>query len=112
MLSLSLLAWLTLFAAIFALWWQSDKVKSRALILVQNHCRQLNLQLLDQTMVLRGLWPQRSAAGNLQLRRRYDFEFTSTGATRHKGYLVLLGITVLSMELEAHVLPDQDRSLH
>ena len=109
MLSLSLLFWLTLFVALAALWWQSDKVKSLALNHALLHCRKLNLQLLDQTMVLTGLKPVRNDSGSLSLRRRYQFEFTVNGETRHKGTMELLGNTVRSVALEPHLLPEQDQ---
>lgn len=112
MLSLSLLFWLTFFAALITLWWQSDKVKVFALNHVQLHCRQLGLQLLDQTMVLKGLWPQRSAEGSVALRRRYQFEFTVSGQTRHKGELLMLGNRVHSLQLEPHPMPEQQESQH
>ncbi len=112
MLSLSTLAWLTLVAALVALWWQSDRIKLHALQLVQRHCKQLNLQLLDQTMVLRGLWPSRNQQGELRLRRRYEFEFTSTGQTRHKGLLILIGDLVQSLELEPHPMPEDESNIH
>lgn len=112
MLSLSLLFWLTLFVAIAALWWQSDKVKSLALNHALLHCRKLNLQFLDQTMVLTGLHPVRNEAGRLSLRRRYQFEFTVNGETRHKGTMELFGNVIRSIQLEPHVLPEQDQLPH
>ena len=69
MISLSFIFWLTLIAALFAFWWRSDQVKSFAIIHTLQYCRANNLQLLDQTMVLRGLWPIRAAEGHLGLRR-------------------------------------------
>lgn len=112
MLSLSLLFWLTLSGAVIVLWWQSDKVKAQAMRHVQLHCRQLGLQLLDQTMVLKGLWPARGKEGNLALRRRYQFEFSVSGATRHKGTVELIATSVQSLQLEPHPLPDNERHLH
>ncbi|MCY4356738.1 MAG: DUF3301 domain-containing protein [Gammaproteobacteria bacterium] len=111
-MSLLTLASLTLLAALIALWWQSDQVKRRALQLVRQRCSQLNLQLLDQTMVLRGLWPGRDSQGVLRMRRRYEFEFTSTGQTRHTGLLVLVGAIVQSLELEPHPIPEERQNLH
>ena len=63
-------------------------------------------------MVLRGLWPGRDQHGNLAWRRRYEFEFTSTGETRHRGLLILIGSSVRSLELEPHPMPEQDQTLH
>ena len=61
-------------------------------------------------MVLKGLWPVRTSDDYMQLRRRYQFEFTSTGAIRSKGQITLIGTRIKAIELEAHILPeDQDR---
>jgi len=98
MLSLSLLAWMALLVAVFSFWWQSDRVKNHALTQVAALCRRQNLQLLDQTLVLKGLWPVRDETGALGLRRRYSFEFTSTGETRYQGRVLLLGGRLLSLE--------------
>ena len=108
MISLSFIFWLTLVAALFAFWWRSDQVKSFAIIHTLQYCRANNLQLLDQTMVLRGLWPVRTAEGHLQLRRRYQFEFTSTGEIRNAGQIELIGLRVKVIQLEAHILPKED----
>jgi len=108
MLSLSLLFWMTIAAALIAFWWHSDKVKNLALALAQQHCARQGIQLLDQTMVLRGVWPQRDHNDALKLRRRYHFEFASTGETRYLGVVTMLGQKLKSMDLEAYVIPDND----
>ncbi len=87
-------------------WWQSGEYKSRALDLALQHCQQLNLQLLDQSMVIRGYWPVRREDGSWIIRRRYQFEFTSTGHQRYRGNLVLMGFKLDSMELEAYQIQD------
>ena len=110
MISLSLIFWLTLIVALGAFWWGSDSIKASSISHTLKYCRDRNLQLLDQTMVLKGLWPVRTVEGYIQLRRRYQFEFTSTGAIRNKGQIVLIGTRIKTIELEAHILPeDQDR---
>lgn len=106
MLSLSLLFWATLTAAFISFWWQSDKVKTLALGFVFQHLKNQSLQLLDQTMVLKGLWPCRDDTGTLRLRRRYGFEFTSTGQERYQGSISLAGQRLLSFDLDAHIFPD------
>lgn len=86
-------------------WWQSGEFKNHALHLAMQHCRQLGLQLLDQSMVIRGYWPVRQSDGSWRIRRTYQFEFTSTGHQRYRGSLVLTGFRLESMELEAYQLP-------
>lgn len=112
MLTLSSLVWMLLVAALVSLWWNSDKVKSLALAAVTRHCRERGLQLLDQTLVLKGLWPVRDKQGQLKLRRRYLFEFTSTGEQRYSGEMLLLGLTVHELQLEAHIIPEEDDGPH
>lgn len=112
MLSLSLLFWSTVVVAFVAFWWQSDKIKLWAMGHTSRYCQSRNLQLLDQTMVLKGLWPVRNEEGTLQLRRRYQFEFTSTGEIRNKGVIELLGRKVRTLELEAHILPEDHEQQH
>lgn len=59
-------------------------------------------------MVLRGVWPIRDEQGSLKIRRRYVFEFSSTGEARYQGTITLLGHVLKSLELEAHILPSDD----
>ena len=63
-------------------------------------------------MVLKGVWPVRDENEKLAIRRRYTFEFTSTGEVRNLGTIELLGRKLLKLELEAHILPDEDNPLH
>lgn len=87
-------------------WWQSGEYKNRALALALQHCQQLDLQLLDQSMVIRGYWPVRREDGRWFIRRTYQFEFTSTGQQRYRGNMVLIGFKLDSVELEAYQLPE------
>ena len=104
MLSLTVIIWLTGIAALAGFWWQSDAVKHYAMDLVSQHCREQGIQLLDQSMVIQGLWPVRNMAGSLQLRRRYVFEFTSTGEERYRGVITLVGRQKTQLELEPYVI--------
>lgn len=111
-MSLSLLFWFTCAVALVSFWWQSDKIKSLAMSQVLNYCREQNLQLLDQTMVLRGVWPQRGRDDGIRLRRRYSFEFTSTGEERYNGTVEMLGRKLQRLELAPHILPPSPDRLH
>ena len=57
-------------------------------------------------MVIKGLFPVRDESGSLCLRRRYRFEFTSTGEVRYRGVIVMVGRNKQSIELEPHILPE------
>lgn len=110
-MSLDFLFWATLAAALIAFWWHSDRIKALALGQINTACRQQGLQLLDQTMVLSGLWLVRGTEGSLTIRRRYRFEFSSTGSVRYGGLVELQGRKIVQIELEPHILPNKDQSL-
>lgn len=97
-----------LLGLILLYWWHSGAYKGRARLLAEQHCREYRLQLLDQSMVIRGLWPGRKSDGRWDLRRTYQFEFTSTGDQRYLGNLVLLGMALQSIELETYKLPPDE----
>ena len=111
--SLSFLIWSTVIASLIAFWWGGDKVKSIAMGHVYRLCKEQKLQLLDQTMVLKGVWPVRDSEGSLRLRRRYIFEFTSTGEARSQGSAELHGMRLHKLHLDPHMLPDDhEKFLH
>lgn len=95
-----------LIAFVLHYWWQSGEYKARAMDFALQHCRQLGLQLLDQSMVIRGYWPVRLGNGRWLIRRTYQFEFTSTGQQRYRGSLVLFDKKLDSIALEAYQLPE------
>ena len=94
-----------LLGLILLYWWHSGSYKGRARRIAEQHCSEYSLQLLDQSMVIRGFWPERKTNGRWDLRRTYHFEFTSTGDQRYQGVLVLLGMELQSIELETYKLP-------
>lgn len=111
MLTLTSIFWTAIAVALISFWWQGDKVKSTALQYLYDYCRQQDLQLLDQTIVLKGVWPCRNESGSMQLRRRYGFEFTSTGEERYTGMIELSGRRLQSIQVQAHILPDNNDRL-
>ena len=107
MYDLADLIWVLLAGACILYLLRSGQFKGRARQLAIAHCRQLDLQLLDDSMVIIGLWPVRGING-LVFRRTYQFEFASTGDRRYQGKLIMEGIQLVSVELEAYKLPEQD----
>lgn len=97
---------LTLIAVAGYYWWLALRVRELALQRAQQHCRELGLQLLDQSVALRGLWLQRDGQDRLRLWRRYGFEFSANGEDRYPGTIILLGIRTLSIELAPHRLAE------
>lgn len=93
-------------ALLFLCWWHQRGVKDWALRQAQWRCEQLGLQLLDETVQLCALWPVKDRAGRRVLRRRYRFEFTSTGNERYSGELQLEGLELVGFELPPYAWPD------
>lgn len=85
-------------------WWRAYAVKEMVLNIVRRHCKEMSVQLLDDSVVLRGLWLKRDAHGALKVRRSYEFEFTSTGDERYHGDAVVLGLRLETIQLEPHRL--------
>ena len=108
MFSLANLFWLVLLGTAGLYLWRSGQFKGRARSLAINHCKQLDLQLLDDSMVITGLWPVRSAAGSLVFRRCYRFEFASVGDRRYQGEVIMIGMRLMHIELETYKLPSAD----
>jgi hypothetical protein len=108
MFSLINLLLLILAGVIAVYWWQSGLFKGRARELATAHCKQLDLQLLDQSMVITAIWPALSRSGKIEFRRTYQFEFSSIGDNRYQGQLVMQGLRLKSIDLETYKLPDPD----
>ena len=100
----NLLVVLTLCLLVFY-WWHSGDFKAIAMDFATQHCEQFNLQLLDQSMVIKGLWAERNVGGSLLVRRRYQFEFSSTGEQRYLGLLTMAGSKLKSIDTETYQLP-------
>ncbi len=109
MFALENLTWLLIVGILLVYFWHSGRFTGRARTLAIDYCQQFGLQLLDHSMVIKGVWPERNEDGKLTLRRRYQFEFSSTGSRRYQGVLVLLGMNLKSIELETYELPGQDQ---
>lgn len=86
------------------LWWHGQGMKARALKHVRRYCDQHDLQLLDESLVLRRLWPVRGRSGSMVLQRTWFFEFSSTGEYRYRGTVQLQGIFLKSIETQTHHL--------
>ncbi|MEX0901025.1 MAG: DUF3301 domain-containing protein [Gammaproteobacteria bacterium] len=93
------LLWLVGGAALVWFWVDSMRARERAVALCANLCRTHGVQLLDQTVALSNLGFARNPRGRLQLRRRYRFEFTRSGAARDSGTIVMLGSRMETAEM-------------
>lgn len=103
-LMLSDVIWIGLLITAGMVWWHGQGVKAQALKQVKLYCDKNNLQLLDESLVLRKVWLARNQRGAIALRRTYFFEFTSTGEYRYRGTVTLLGYTLTGIDTQTHHL--------
>jgi len=106
MLTLSKLFWLLLLGAGAAYWWVAREIKETAYQAAKAYCQRMDVAFLDESVVLRKLRPVRGEDGRLGFLRRYSFEFTTTGAQRYGGVIVLQGRRVKLIQLDAHHCPE------
>lgn len=95
LLALAALAWL---------WYDSMRARERAVAAGQAACARERLQFLDETVECTSVRPARNAAGRLQLRRVYRFEFSDDGRNRRSGSIVMLSAEVESLTMEPFLL--------
>ena len=91
---------LAFLAAVAWLWWDSLQSREAAVAAARAACLAEGLQFLDDTVGIAGIKPARNDDGRLRLQRRYEFEFSDTGANRIKGSIVMLGDRVLLLDLQ------------
>ena len=96
--------WLISVVAVLVVWWKMQGIKWAAFKRAKRHCEEMDVQMLDDSVVLRKLRLERDRDGWLKLSCLFEFEFTSTGTERYHGVVSLLGGRVRSVELEPHRL--------
>lgn len=82
--------------------WHAHGIRERALAVVQQHCKKMDVELLDGNVAFRRLVLARDARGQRRLARVYGFEFTVTGEQRHQGSMVMFGSRPGPIEMDAH----------
>ena len=93
---------ITLLLSFAYMWWRSMGVRHKALFLAKQYLAEADLELLDESLVVKKLRLRRNATGMMSILRRYEFEFTSTGTERYVGYIEMLGFTQVNIELDAY----------
>ncbi len=76
-----------------ALWFWNDSARTREQTLkyCRDACRDLDIQLLEETVALAHTRLKRDARGHLLVHRWYRFEFSIDGADRHPGAASVAG---------------------
>ena len=86
--------------AVYWFWSDSLRAREQALRVCAGACRQLDVQLLDQTVAVYRLGVGRDGHGRLRLRRFYGFEFSTDGADRYPGHAVILGQVLELLQMD------------
>ncbi len=86
----------------FLLWFWVDSMHAReeALRRCAILCREMDVQLLDQTVRMARLRLARDDRGRIQVRRFYVYEFSTDGADRWYGIAILLGQRLEYLRME------------
>lgn len=80
------------------LWSFSVRGRERVLSITAEICRELSLQRLDDSVVLRGVALVRDQPWSIV--RRYEFDFSTDGNDRRRGYVILNGLALHAAKLE------------
>jgi len=80
-------------------WFDALRTQEAAKTICRQICRELDLQMLDDTVALVKTRLKRNKYGRLQWQRTYSFEFSDTGQNRQRGTLLMLGVTLEILEL-------------
>lgn len=83
-------------------WWSSISAYEVAYKEAKAACRRLELQFLDDTLDVIKLRLCRHHKGYVQICRTYEFEFSSDGDSRYKGFIKLSGLKYEAIDLEAY----------
>jgi len=89
LLALALLVWL---------WQDTLAAREQAVRAARDTCRRQSLQFLDGTVVLRRTGLARGT-GRPLLRRTFQFAYSPEGASRHSGFVIMLGHKVENVGL-------------
>ncbi|BFM22248.1 DUF3301 domain-containing protein [Gilvimarinus japonicus] len=102
MSDLSVVIWCFVIVAVVYYWWRALQSKAVALGWALRHCKEMDVQMLDQSVYLRRLWFKRNSRGAMALWRAFYFEFTATGEDRYTGRVIMLGRRVETVQLDPH----------
>lgn len=91
-----------LFTVMFLYWQSAQKVKEIALAATIRHCYDMELQMLDGYIALQSMSLKKDRRGQLHIVRAYLFEFSSTGAERYNGKILMFGRRIESMQLDPY----------
>ncbi|MFJ7885926.1 DUF3301 domain-containing protein [Pseudomonas sp. NPDC096917] len=108
MLTLGNMFVLMLLATGAAWLWHNHGLRERALERVKQHCKKLDIELLDENVALKKIGFIADANGQKRLARVYNFEFTVTGDQRHTGTITQFGAHSAKIDLPPYPVKTED----
>jgi hypothetical protein len=93
---------IALFGLGFGYWVNAQKAKEVALAVATRQCLASEVQMLDGFVALTGISLSRDETGKIRCQRRFLFEFSSTGYERYQCFVVMLGLRVQTVEMDAY----------
>lgn len=96
------------FIAVIYYWLDSIRSKEIATMHAKVSCKNVLLEFLDDTVLIKKVRLRRNTKGHLSLYREYEFEFSSTGDYRYKGQVRLLSNNLIDIKMEPYKFSDID----
>ncbi len=88
--------------AVVWVWQNNRRYKDRALLRARRYCEELDVRLLDDTVVLKQMRLRRNRSGHWVWARRYVFDFSADGPRRYQGEVLMLGAHIERIQLQPH----------
>jgi Protein of unknown function (DUF3301) len=100
------IVWITALVLALWYWWDTVRTQEIARNAGKRACQQAGVQILDDTVERKRQWLRRNSNGRMQVCRLYFFEFSSDGATRYQGRIVMFGQAVRDVDMDAYRIPE------
>jgi hypothetical protein len=94
---------LALLGVVAWFWFDTIQCQEIAKNICKHTCRQLQLQLLDDTIALKRVRLKRNQNGRLALQRTYQFEFSDGGNNRQQGMVIMRGIALEILDIPGYI---------
>lgn len=102
-MTLTTLFYTSIFAMTAWFLWQHMGIGQRALQIAKAHTERIGVRLLDQSVHLKSIKIRPSNASLFALQRCYEFEFSTRGDQRYKGWVTYIGNRQQDISLQAFV---------
>ena len=82
-------------------WLYNGRIRESAHQAAIKSCEEAYVQNLDGYVALKRVYFDKNPDGKFRLLRRYQFEFTTTGARRYLGHVIMQGRWPVIVEMES-----------